>query len=166
MRKIKIHIFIIAVLSLNFSGSVVFSQRTVLKAGIAKTDITPIENLYMGGYDENCRSDPSNGSFGNIYIRALVFDDSITRVAFVEVDIVSFPQDNYVPIRQLISSKTGIPFENILLGCTHNHAAPYPDEKNIKSDWSKQLNNKLVLTVKKAVADLEPIKIGGGTGRS
>ena len=166
MRKVKILINLVAVLSLNLSGSIVFSQRTVLKAGIAKMDITPIENLYMGGYDENCRSDPSNGSFGNIFIRALVFDDNITRMAFVEVDIVSFPPDNYIPIRQLIATQTGISFENILLGCTHNHAAPYPDEKNKNSDWSKQLNNKLVSTIKKAVDDLEPVKIGGGTGRS
>ncbi|MFC2126369.1 hypothetical protein ACFLU5_16375, partial [Bacteroidota bacterium] len=83
-----------------------------------------------------------------------------------EADIVSFPRKDYLPIRQLIANETGIPVENILLGCTHNHAAPYPGEKNKDSSWSKSLNGEIVKTVKNAISDLEPVKIGGGTGKS
>ncbi len=60
MKTIRTAIFLVIVLSLNFSSSIAFSQRTVLKAGI--------------------------------------------------------------------------PFENILLGCTHNHAATFPDEKMATKD--------------------------------
>ncbi|MBA7570152.1 hypothetical protein ES708_11899 [subsurface metagenome] len=66
----------------------VYAQDTVLMAGIAKTDITPTESLYMGGYDSNMRDKPSDGTFGKIYIRALVFDDSKTKVAFVVTEFV------------------------------------------------------------------------------
>ena len=79
---------------------------------------------------------------------------------------VLLPPDDYGSIRKLISKETGIPYENILLGCVHNHAAPYPDERNKNSDWSKQLNNKFIAAVKGAIADLEPVKIGGATGKS
>lgn len=143
-----------------------FSQSTVLKAGIARVDITPTESLYMGGYDESCRSGPSDGVFSKIYIRALVFDDNVKRIAFIETDIVSLPPQDYMPIRKYISAQTGIPAENIMLGCVHNHAAPYPDEKNANSNWSKQLNDKFASAVKDAIADLEPVKIGGGKGKS
>jgi neutral ceramidase len=142
------------------------SQNKVLRAGIAKIDITPVENLYMGGYDETCRTGPSDGVYGKIYIRALVFDDNINRIVFIEADIVLLPPDDYGPVRKLISDETGIPFENILLGCVHNHAAPYPDERNKNSNWSKQLNSKFVSAVKGAISDLETVNIGGGTGRS
>ena len=143
-----------------------FSQNSVLKAGIAKVDITPAENLYMGGYDESCRKGKSDGVDGKIYIRALVFDDKINKVVFIEADIASLEPGDYTPFRKRISNETGIPVENIMLGCVHNHAAPYPDEKNKDSNWSKQLNAKFVLAVKNAIADLEPVKIGGGMGRS
>jgi neutral ceramidase len=143
-----------------------FSQNAVLQAGIAKIDITPAGDLYMGGYDESCRTGPSDGVYGRIYIRALAFADSINRLVFIEADLVSLPDEDYESIRKLIASRTGVPYENIILGCVHNHAAPYPGQKNADSSWSKQLNNKFVSAVKSAIANLEPVKIGGGTGKS
>lgn len=166
MGKTKTLIFILVLIQFAFFVPKSFSQNAVLKAGIAKVDITPTENLYMGGYDETCRTGPSDGVYGKIYIRALVFDDNINRIVFIEADIVLLPPEHYGPIRKLISTETGIPFEDIMLGCVHNHAAPYPDEKNKNSNWSKQLNNKFVSAVKDAITDLEPVKIGGGTGKS
>ena len=156
-------------LIISFSGifnTNAVAQDPVLRAGIAKTDITPAERLYMGGYDSSCRSEPSLGADGKIYVRALVFDDNNRKVVFIETDIVSFPNEDYQQIREMISSGTGIPFENIMLGCVHNHAAPYPDAMNKNSKWSNQLRGNIVLTVKNAIKDLEPVKIGGGTGKS
>jgi neutral ceramidase len=166
MKKIKTIIFISLLTQFVFFIPKSFSQTTVLKAGIAKVDITPTENLYMGGYDESGRPGPSDGVYGKIYIRALVFDDNISRIAFIEADIVDLPSEDYIPVKKLISSQTGITFENIMLGCVHNHSAPYPDEKNKNSNWSKQLNNKFVSAVKDAITNLEPVKIGGGIGKS
>jgi hypothetical protein len=137
-----------------------------LQAGIARVDITPKENLYMGGYDESCRQGKSEGADGKIYIRALAFANQAQRIVFVEADVVSLPPEDYLPLRKAIASQTGIPFENIMLGCVHNHAAPYPDEKNKIAEWSKQLNGKFVTAVKNALADLEPVKLGGGKGIS
>lgn len=143
-----------------------FSQESNLKAGIAKVDITPVESLYMGGYDESGRPDPSDGVFGKIYIRALVFDDTKSRIAIIESDIVSISDKDYLPIRKLISVKTNIPVENIILGFVHNHAAPLWSEKNKNSDWYKSFNNNLIKAVNDAISDLEPVKTGGGTGIS
>jgi neutral ceramidase len=159
-------IIILGLLLFAFYNPAAFSQNAPLKAGISKIDITPTENLYMGGYDESCRSGPSDGVYGKIYIRALVFDVNSNRVVFIEADIVSLPSKEYEPVRKLISSQTGIPYENIMLGCVHNHAAPYPDEKNRNSTWLKELNNKFVEAVKVAIDNLEPVKIGGGIGKS
>jgi neutral ceramidase len=166
MKKCKTFLVVAMLMQFMFFVPAAFSQNEVLRAGIAKIDITPTENLYMGGYDAMGRPGPSDGVYGKIFVRALVFDDNLSRVAFIETDIVDFPADQYIPIKKLISSQTGIPFENIMLGCVHNHAAPYPGEKNKNSDWSRQLNNKIVSAVKGAIADLEPVKIGGGTGKS
>jgi hypothetical protein len=162
------HFFLITLICIQFVfiTSKVYSQETSLRAGIARTDITPTEGLYMGGYDMTFRHGRSDGSYGNIYTRALVFEDNTRQIVFVEVDIVSFPNEDYLSIRESISAETGIPVENILLGCVHNHAAPLAGEKNKDSDWYLHLRNSLIKTVKDAIADLEPVKIGGETGRS
>ena len=166
MKQNIIVILISVLMRFAFFITAGFSQNAILCAGVSKIDITPVENLYMGGYDETCRTGPSDGVYGKIYIRTLMFDDSISRIAFIEADIVLLHPEDYDIVRKMISVETGMPFENIMLGCVHNHAAPYPDERNKNSNWSKQLNNKFISAVKEAVADLEPVKIGGGTGKS
>jgi len=164
----KRHFFLITLICIQFVlvTSKTYSQETNLRAGIARTDITPTEGLFMGGYDMTFRPGQSDGSHGNIYTRALVFDDNTRQIVFIEVDIVSFPNKDYLSIRESVSAETGIPVENIQLGCVHNHAAPYPGDQNKDSDWYRHLKNSLITTVKDAVADLEPVKIGGETGRS
>ncbi len=166
MKKLNFILFALTFIQLVMIGPSVYSQENMLKAGIARTDITPTERLYMGGYDMTFRPGRSEGSYGSIYTRALVFDDDVRQVVFIEVDVVSFPQDDYLSIRKSISAETGIPAENIMLGCVHNHAAPYPGEINKESDWYLHLRDHLIKTVKNAMADLEPVKIGGGTGKS
>ena len=163
MRKLFYIIFFVVALafSQNFA-----QQNAVLKAGISKVDITPTENLYMGGYDSSCREGKSDGADGNIYVRSLVFDDGDSRVAFIEIDVVSLPGKDYSAIRQLVSDKTGIPFENIMLGCVHNHAAPYPGKPNDGTKWYENFRSNIVKAAEDAVADLEPVKIGGGFGTS
>ena len=148
------------------SVSYVFSQNPTMKAGIARIDITPTENLYMGGYDESCRSGPSLGHHGNIFIRSLVLEDHSTPIVFIEIDVVSLQRSLYDSIRNLVSVKTGIPFDNILLGCTHNHAAPYPGPDNSKTEWFKNFPNNIIKSVQAAISDLEPVKMGGGRGSS
>ena len=166
MKKIKTIVIVSAIMLFAFFIQEGFSQNTKLLAGIAKVDITPTENLYMGGYDESCRVGRSDGAYGKIYIRALIFEDNIKKIAFVECDIVSISTGENEAIRKLISKDTGIPVENIMLGCVHNHAAPSLDKQNSESQWYNNFNNNVVKAVKDAIADLEPVKIGGGIGRS
>src|SRR5208282_4415265 len=54
-----------------------------LRAGYAKVDITPTGPVTMGGYD--LRNAPSDGVYpgDHLYARALVFETSGVRVAFV-----------------------------------------------------------------------------------
>jgi len=163
MKNISFLLVLMIIATLKPDG---YSQKAQLKAGIAKVDITPSESLYMGGYDESGRPGPSDGVYGRIYIRALVFDDNIHRIVFIETDMVSLPNPDYVKIRNLISGKTGIPSGNIFLGFVHNHAAPVPSEKNSNSSWYKNLNSNFIKAVTDAITDMEPVKIGGGTGRS
>src|SRR5271167_4306710 len=78
---------LLCVVSLFFYAAVV-SRAQDLRAGYAKVDITPTGPVMLGGYD--LREAPSDGVWGNdrLYARALVFEASDVRVAFVECDVI------------------------------------------------------------------------------
>ena len=134
-----------------------------LRAGYAKVDITPTGPVYMGGYD--LRDAPSDGIHGNdrLYVRALVFEQNGTRIAFVMADVIGIY--NHDSWRSKISEATGIPAADILLGDVHNHAAPSPYDKR-NAEWVKQFEPALLAAVRDANARLEPVHIAAGTGHS
>jgi len=134
-----------------------------LKAGFAKTDITPLEPVWMGGYD--LRKAPSDGVHPGekLFLRALVFANGATRVAFLEADIIMFRDHN--AWRARISQSTGIPASHILIGDVHNHAAPAPDPQ-ANPAWTRQLDQTIVPTVEQAIAALRPVHIAAGQGSS
>jgi len=134
-----------------------------LRAGYAKVEITPSGPVMLGGYD--LRDAPSDGIWGNdrLYARALVFEASGVRVAFVECDVIGIQGHDL--FRRKISEATGIPVANILLGDAHNHAAPSPNAE-AKTDWDRRFAEGVVKAVQQALANLQPVRIGAGTGRS
>jgi neutral ceramidase len=143
--------------------AVVAGRAQDLRAGYAKADITPTGPVMMGGYD--LRGTPSDGVHGHdrLYARALVFEASGVRVAFLEADIIMIRRIDI--FRRKVSEATGIPQANILLGEAHNHAAPSPNGE-LKTDWDRQFNDGLIKAAKEAVANLQPVRIAAGTGHS
>ncbi|MGO8736069.1 MAG: neutral/alkaline non-lysosomal ceramidase N-terminal domain-containing protein [Terriglobia bacterium] len=141
----------------------VASWAQELRAGYAKVDVTPAGPVDLVGY--NLRDAPSDGIHGSdrIYVRALVFEASGLRVAFVEADVIEIQGHNI--FRRQISEATGIPEANILLGDAHNHSAPSPHAE-AKTDWDRQFSDGLVKASREAVANLQPVRIAAGTGHS
>ena len=132
-----------------------------LRAGYAKVDVTPTGPINLGGYD--LREGPSDGIHGNdrLYARALIFEVSGVRLAFVEADVIS--TNGHDVFRRQISDATGIPFANILLGDAHNHSAPAPSAPP-KTEWDREFSRGVVKAATQAVANLQPVRIAAGTG--
>jgi len=149
------------VLFLMIVGPAAFAGQ--IKAGYAKTDVTPHEPVFMAGY--NMRGTPSDGVHGNdkLNVRCLVFDDGSQKVAFVEGDVIIIRDTD--EFRRRISAATGIPVESILLGDAHNHAAPSPTPKG-ETNWDREFSAALIATVQKALANLQPVRLAAGQGHS
>ncbi len=139
------------------------SRAQELRAGYAKVDVTPSVPVFMGGYD--LRGEPSNGVHGQdrLYVRALVFDASGVRVAFVVADVIEIQGHDI--FRHRIAEATGIPEANVLLGDVHNHSAPSPNAEP-KIDWDRQFGDGVIKAAQQAVANLQPVRIAAGAGHS
>jgi len=155
LNRMKLLLLVLGACSLASAGP--------MRAGFAKTDVTPRERVTMGGYD--LRDAPSDGIHGNdkLYVRCLALHDGSRKLLFVEADVIMIrEQDEF---RQRISKATGIPVSNILVGDAHNHAAPSPGPKG-ETNWERAFGAAMIETARQALANLQPVLLAAGDGRS
>ena len=92
-----------------------------MKAGVARTDITPDPPAWMTGYIG--RTEPADGVYHPIEAAAVVFDNSQTRVGILAADLVGVDEFLLDPLREA-AAKVGIAPERMMVNCSHTHCAP------------------------------------------
>ena len=132
-------------------GGVVSAQTSNLlfSAGAAKVDVTP---------DEKDLPKNIEGIHDRLYSRAIVFNNGETSAALITVDTGMIFEQLWKNLTERIEKELGIPAENILLTPTHTHSGimgPHPG-----------LEDNIFKSVKMAKENLQPARIGYGTGVS
>jgi hypothetical protein len=97
------------------------TSEAVLKGGCAKVNITPPLGIpLIGSYGK-----PSDDILDELYAKALVLDDGTNAVVIVSTDLLYTPLEEITgPVRKIITEKTGISEQNILVCATHTHSGP------------------------------------------
>lgn len=139
----------------------------MLKAGVAKIDITPSVGVRMAGFEG--RAFAALAVHDPLWARALVLDDGKRRVALVALDICGVSEEVVATVREAASSCWSVSPDGLLVAATHTHSGPREtgeegsDEE--RSYWSS-LPSRLADVVGEAVAGLEPARIGTSSGWS
>ena len=113
------------------------------RAGAAKIDITPTT------LPKN-----SEGILDRIYARAIVINNGVTSAALVSVDTGMVGEQTWKTVSQRIERELGIPARNLVMNPTHTHSAFAGSADQVFE------------TVKAASENLQPARIGYGTGVS
>jgi neutral ceramidase len=92
-----------------------------LQAGVAAVNITPPVGSYLQGYT---RGEPSIGVHLDLYAKAIVFDDGVTRAAIVTTDLIGLEQVTIATMRQEIARRTDIQPNHVLINASHSHGGP------------------------------------------
>jgi len=92
------------------------------KIGISQINITPDQPVIMSGYD--ARKTPSVGVHDSLIASALFFTNDRDKALLITADIIGFPHLFIDTLKKLISEKTSIPEDHILLIALHNHGGP------------------------------------------
>jgi hypothetical protein len=145
------------------------------KVGLAQVKITPDKPVFMAGYA--ARNKPFDKVETDLYAKAMVLEDSTgQRAVLVTSDLIGFPAAVAEPICQRIQKKTGLKREQILLNSSHIHTGPElsldPASREGRTEgdiqrtveYTRQLQDKVVEVVEKALAKLEPAQLSWGTG--
>ncbi len=147
-----------------------------LCVGSAKVNITPPLSVpYLGYVPRQARF---GGIHDHLYARAMALDNGDTKLAIVSADSLGFGNQilgsgrNFTAeVRQKISDRTGIESHNIMLACTHAHAAPETMGITRLSDvpevapWLEALMEQLASAVEMAASNLAPARLKLGMGQ-
>ena len=140
-RRAAIVLVLLFVVGISIPGTACANQ---LLAGAAKVDIS------------NRDAGPADGP---MYVKALVLKSGATTVALITVDAVAIGEigsitNDYLPnVRARLEKELGILPEHVLANASHCHGV-----------ISKDVDERTIQVVTKAVQNLVPVKIGVGRG--
>ena len=163
--------FAVVVIILFLFGQAGKSQENngILRAGIAKIDITPDIPVMLYGYAS--RKTLSEGVHDHLFARAVVFENNGRKIILVSTDIGSFTDTLYSVIKKSIMEKFNLKDSELFLAAIHSHSSPVVSLDNRKLNinnvqYTQGLNQKFLTLIGEALKNLKPVKTGVGVGYS
>jgi len=138
-------------------------------AGFSKACISPPVGAPLAGFA--ARQGVAQGIHDDLFARALVLGNKAAAFAFVSVDVLALPAGFVGRVRAVISERTGIQPEAVMIASTHTHAGPVtittffnPDE-SLDATYMNRLAGAIVESVETAWDNRFPARVGVGAGR-
>jgi len=159
----KILICLTAVFALSRTIPAIAQQRQ-FRAGAATSNITPWLGISSNG---GMQDRVPQHVHDELHARALVLDDGQTRLAVVTVDSCMVPRQILDAAKKLIHQHSGLPIENMLMSATHTHTAGTATpvfQSEADAEYQLFLTRKIADSVRIALSNLEPARVGWGVG--
>ena len=131
----------------------------MLKAGVARVDMTPPKGLELAGYPHYPRY--NEGYHDPLMAACMYLSDGKTEVAMVTLDILFFSKKHVTETRRRIAERCGV--VNVMISCSHTHSGPWAsgrlDIEGIESgkeqpmEYIEELIEKIVAIVCEAKAN-------------
>ncbi|WP_145102541.1 neutral/alkaline non-lysosomal ceramidase N-terminal domain-containing protein [Rosistilla carotiformis] len=142
-----------AIAPLNASAA----EKPAFRAGAAMADITPpLGELVVG----NWVPIPAQHIHDPLHAKCLILDDGKNRIGFVVCDNVGISREIWDEAREQVDQAGAIAGENLLMSATHTHSAT----RATSEKYRPILVAGIVKAVAEAIENLEPAKIGWGSG--
>jgi len=137
------------------NSSPVSAAEKILKAGAAKSNITPpLGESIVGGF----KPFPAENVHDELHARCLVLDNGETKIAIVICDNLGITVDVFQAARDYIKAETDLPPENILMAATHTHSATRASSPKYHAFLARRIAD----CVRCAMENREPARIGWG----
>ena len=137
------------------------SAATLLRAGVARVDITPPPGVRLWGYSD--RKTPAAGTLDPLHARVLVLEADEKRVALVTVDLGrAFGPASLQWLRN--ATRNQVPF--LVVAASHTHSGPVVQDQYAEGTpaWESMALRRIADAVKQATDRMVPVQIGVGYG--
>ena len=139
---------------------------SILKAGYARTIITPPMGISISGYYIPRNAD---GVLDDLEATALAVELDGKAVLLISLDHLHMKQGLNAELRANISAATGVPADAIFVHCTHTHTGPHltdSSDEELNKKHTDFFFTRVVDAATFAMADLKPAKMGFGIGQA
>jgi len=142
-------------------------SKTKVQMGAAKVNITPDIPIPMSGYAS--RDKPFTGVHDSLYATALCFKSPENSLLLITADVIGYNRPFIDETRELISDRTGIVPENILITAVHNHGGPVTkayerDVPETVENYVKELQENFIKLSVQASENMVPVQMGTAKG--
>jgi len=168
--------YVLLFLNLQFAAA---SHAAAFRASAVSVDITPDSPQWLSGYSAR----QSNGVRDHLFHKIVALDDGKTAVYFISTDTCMISPAYVEKVKEDIRQQLGISPQSIWWMATHTHSAPeigppgapaafMPERYNqaaageSNSEYTKWAEGKLIEGLRKAHEELQPARLGFGTGFS
>ena len=136
----------------------------MLKAGSARVRITPPLGTLLAG-NAGLRRE-ATGVLDHLYANAIVLSDGDATVALVSCDVIGVDNRTTKRIRSLVTEKTDIPAENVMVTATHTHTGPQTVRvfRDRDEPYVDQFEKQVASSVRLAHADLSSARVSVAQG--
>ncbi|MHC4145066.1 MAG: neutral/alkaline non-lysosomal ceramidase N-terminal domain-containing protein [Planctomycetota bacterium] len=129
-------------------------DKSTLRAGVARTDITPEKPVKMAGY--GARTKLSEGVHDPLLARVVVFENNGKRLVLVSTDLIGFYSGTADHFRKIILDEFKLKPGELFLSSVHTHAGPgltIDKEKGHANnlEYTKKLEGTLVKLIRGAL---------------
>ena len=166
---------LLLVVHFSFSQKADNSEKS-WKVGVARTVITPRENMWMSGYA--ARNKPAEGTIHDLWAKAIALEDARgNKALLITADIIGYNREMSLSVCQQLMTKFNLKRENIVLSSSHTHSGPvinsnlfgiYPsfDERQKKqiSENLEFVKRQMIDVATRAMSNLSPANISSGVG--
>ncbi len=157
-------------------ASVAEGLQTGWKAGVARRAITPGTSVWLAGY--GTRRAPE-GKLHELWMKALALQTADSQPAvLITSDFQGVPRSMSNRVFSRLQQELGLERRQIMFTFSHNHCGPrlgddlidyYPvdaEQEKLVADYTDQMVEEAVAMVREALADLVPVTLRHGTGKT
>jgi hypothetical protein len=131
--------------------------------------MTPPVGIWLQGYS---REKASEGIYDRLFSKALAFENGREKCLLITNDLVGVSPEMTRIVRNGVARKIkGLPPSNIMITASHTHCGPavldnLKDGSVLDRKYLRSLAEKMIEVALMAWQDLEPVKLGMGTGKA
>lgn len=176
-RPLLIPFRLLLLATLGWGCLVTVTAEADWKVGSSRENITPDEYMWMSGYGGRDR--PAEGKLTELWAKAMAVEDSEGgRLVLVTLDLVGIDRATGLKIASEVSRRYGLPRESLAISTSHTHSGPVVGD-NLRAMYSldasawglvqrytRQLEEKVIGLVGRALEDLRPAELGWTVGRA
>jgi|GEM_PF-1336433 len=176
MRAMMFTVAILAICLANTAGAK-DSTKVQWKAGVATSNITPEQPMWLAGYTE--RVMPAEGKLTDLWLKVIALEAADGRLGVVVTsDLLGIPRRMYDRLTRKIQERFGLSHSQVMFTCSHTHSGPvlqdamihfYPLDKRqheLIEQYSNNLERKIVSTIAEAIKNLQPATLAATTGET